>query len=78
MIFCAKYAMCSIRFTKKFKHGNVSFFFLQFKPTFFPFKVIVDANLIQSLTITMARIKEISTKMASLSREIGVMIIPQT
>ena len=27
MIFCAKYAMCSIRFTKKFKHGNVSFFF---------------------------------------------------
>lgn len=35
----------------------------------------VDANLVQSLTITMARIREVTTKMGSLSKDIGVRVI---
>ena len=38
----------------------------------------VDANLVQSLTITMARIREIIYKMASVSKEIGVQVIRLT
>ena len=39
------------------------------------FKVSVNANVVQSLTITMARIREVTAKMAHLSREIGVRVI---
>ena len=41
------------------------------------FKASVDATLVQSLTITMARIREVTTKMASVSKEIGVQVIRQ-
>ena len=68
--------MCAIRFTKEFKIGNVSLFvFMQTKYTSYLFKVSVNANVVQSLTITMARIREVTTEMARLSREIGVRVI---
>ena len=43
--------------------------------TSYLFKVSVNANVVQSLTITMARIREVTTEMARLSREIGVRVI---
>ena len=74
MITCSRYPLCAIRFTKEFKNGNVSFFSF-FPDSQFLFKVTVKANLIQSLTIIMARIKEISAKITGLNREIEVKII---
>ena len=77
MIFCAKFTMCAIRFKKEFHMGNVSIFFFSSKQSCLIvfYKVSVDANLVQSLTITMARIREVTTKMGSLSKEIGVRVI---
>ena len=50
-------------------------YFLAIIKYLYMIKVSVNANLVQSLTITMARIREVTAKMARLSREIGVRVI---
>ena len=77
MLFCAKHTMCAIRFTREFQIGGVSVLFFSSKVLCYCFKASVDATLVQSLTITMARIREVTTKMASVSKEIGVQVIRQ-
>ena len=55
MLFCTKYSLCSMRFHKTFMLGNVK----------------VQANLVQSLTITMHRIREVSSKISKIKELIG-------
>ena len=52
MLFCTKLPMCVIRYQKKFRIG----------------KKYVRANLIQSLTLTLHQIKDITAKLKNLKR----------
>ena len=52
MLFCTKMPMCVIRYRKKYKIGEKD----------------VKANLIQSLTLTIHQIKDITTKIKKLKR----------
>merc|ERR1719154_1003895 len=47
MLFCSKISMCANRYRKNFKMGQVN----------------VNANLVQSLTITLHQIKDITGKL---------------
>ena len=52
MLFCTKLPMCVIRYEKRFRIGRKD----------------VKANLIQSLTITLHQIKDITAKLRKLKR----------
>jgi len=52
MLFCTKMPMCVIRYKKVFRIGNQN----------------VKANLIQSLTLTLHQIKDITNKLTKIKR----------
>ena len=50
MLYCTKFTLCSVRFSKDFRLGSVK----------------IQANLAQSLTITMHRIRQATEKISKL------------
>jgi len=54
MVVCTKFTMCSMRYQKNFNWRNVQ----------------VRANLVQSMTITMNRIRNVSRKIRNLKKDI--------
>ena len=54
MLYCTKFTLCSVRFSKDFRLGSVK----------------IQANLAQSLTITMHRIRQATEKISKLETKL--------